>query len=112
MEPAIAESVRDTYREQTKRYVYLLFALQAIGASSPPIIISLGGLVGEALSSNKALSTLPVSLYNIGLALSVLPVGALGCVLQLHASAAGGHLRAFLRCSPFLFSSQPIITAY
>lgn len=33
--------------------------------------------MGETLSSNKALSTLPVSLFNIGLALSVLPVGAL-----------------------------------
>jgi MFS family permease len=77
MAPASVETGIDSYRAQTQRYVYLLFALQAIGASSPPIIISLGGLVGEALSNNKALSTLPVSLYNIGLALSVLPLGAL-----------------------------------
>ncbi len=77
MDPAGVNTGIDTYRAQTKRYVHLLFALQAIGASSPAIIISLGGLVGETLSSNKALSTLPVSLFNIGLALSVLPVGAL-----------------------------------
>jgi MFS family permease len=77
VDPAGVNTGIDTYRAQTKRYVHLLFALQAIGASSPAIIISLGGLVSETLSSNKALSTLPVSLFNIGLALSVLPVGAL-----------------------------------
>lgn len=63
--------------KQTRRYINTLFLLQAIGASSPPIIISLGGLVGETLSSDKTLATLPVSLFNIGLALSVLPVGFL-----------------------------------
>ncbi|WP_431221995.1 hypothetical protein ACQ86O_16395 [Serratia sp. L9] len=77
MDLASITSGEEAYRAQTRRYVYLLFALQAIGASSPPIIISLGGLVGEALSNNKTLSTLPVSLYNIGLALSVLPLGML-----------------------------------
>ncbi|WP_231566259.1 MULTISPECIES: MFS transporter [unclassified Serratia (in: enterobacteria)] len=75
MDLASVNTGTDAYRAQTKRYIYLLFALQAIGASSPPIIISLGGLVGETLSSNKTLSTLPVSLFNIGLALSVLPIG-------------------------------------
>lgn len=64
-------------RAQVGRYVNLLLIMQALGASSPPIIISLGGLVGESLSTNKGLATLPVSLYNIGLALSMLPVGFL-----------------------------------
>lgn len=64
-------------KTQTWRYVHLLLIMQALGAASPPIIISLGGLVGETLSSNKGLATLPVSLYNIGLALTMLPVGFL-----------------------------------
>ena len=60
--------------KQAWRYVNLLLLAQALGAASPPIIISLGGIVGESLTTNKALSILPVSLYNIGLALSMLPV--------------------------------------
>ncbi|MFI3903152.1 MFS transporter [Ochrobactrum sp. S1502_03] len=56
-----------------KRNIFVLTAAQALGASSPPIIISLGGLVGQQLSSDPALVTLPVSLFNLGLALGTLP---------------------------------------
>ncbi len=57
----------------TQRNLALLVAAQSLGGASPPIIISLGGLVGQMLSSTPALSTLPVSLYNLGLALSTIP---------------------------------------
>jgi len=56
------------------RNLGLLVAAQALGGASPPIIILLGGLVGQQLSSNPTLSTLPVSIYQLGLALSTLPV--------------------------------------
>lgn len=55
----------------------LLVAAQALGGASPPILISLGGLVGKTLSDNPALATLPVSLYNLGLALSTIPAALL-----------------------------------
>lgn len=48
-------------------------AAQALGGASPPIIISLGGIVGQMLADDASLATLPVSLYNLGLALSTLP---------------------------------------
>ncbi len=51
----------------------LLFAAQALGGASPPIIISLGGLVGQQLANTPTAATLPVSLYQLGLALSTLP---------------------------------------
>lgn len=51
----------------------LLVAAQSLGGASPPIIISLGGLVGQQLSTNPTASTLPVSIYQLGLALSTLP---------------------------------------
>lgn len=82
-------------RAATDRYVNLLLVMQALGASSPPIIISLGGLVGESLSSNKGLATLPVSLYNIGLALSMLPVGFLIARLGRVRTYATGAVFAF-----------------
>ncbi len=56
-----------------RRNVAVLTAAQALGAASPPIIISLGGLVGQSLSPDPALITLPVSLFNLGLALGTLP---------------------------------------
>ncbi|HLS69562.1 MAG TPA: MFS transporter [Kiloniellales bacterium] len=56
-----------------RRNVAVLTAAQALGAASPPIIISLGGLVGQSLASDPALATLPVSLFNLGLALGTLP---------------------------------------
>lgn len=59
--------------KQTNSNVWLLVAAQALGGASPPIIISLGGLVGQQLSSDPTLSTLPVSLYQAGVALSTIP---------------------------------------
>ncbi len=56
-----------------KRNVAVLVGAQALGGASAPIIISLGGLVGQMLASSPSLATLPVSLYNTGLALSTLP---------------------------------------
>ena len=55
----------------------LLVVAQALGGASAPIIISLGGIVGQMLSPDAALATLPVSLYNLGLALSTIPVALL-----------------------------------
>ena len=55
------------------RNLSLLVAAQALGGASSPIIISLGGLVGQQLSSNPTATTLPVSIYQLGLALSTLP---------------------------------------
>lgn len=63
--------------QQTKRNARLLVAAQALGGAAPPIIISLGGIVGQTLTTNPTLSTLPVSLYNLGLALSTIPAAML-----------------------------------
>ncbi|MDA7415883.1 MFS transporter [Xenophilus arseniciresistens] len=60
-----------------QRNVWLLVAAQSLGAAAPPILISLGGLVGQMLSGSAALATLPVSLYHLGLALSTLPAALL-----------------------------------
>lgn len=66
-----------TPEQQANRHVWLLTAAQALGAASPPIILSLGGIVGQMLAGNPALSTLPVSLYSLGLALSTIPAALL-----------------------------------
>lgn len=60
-----------------QRNLWLLFGAQSLGGASPPIIISLGGLVGMQLASDQDLATLPVSLFNLGLALSTIPAAML-----------------------------------
>jgi MFS family permease len=60
-----------------RRNVAVLVAAQSLGGAAPPIIISLGGIVGQMLASDPTLSTLPVSLYNLGLALSTIPAALL-----------------------------------
>lgn len=60
-----------------RRNLVVLVAAQSLGAASGPIVISLGGLVGRQLSHEPALATLPVSVYNLGLALGTLPAAAI-----------------------------------
>ena len=55
------------------RNVFLLAAAQAVGLAGPPIIITLGGVIGQMLSPDPALVTLPVSLHHLGLALGTIP---------------------------------------
>jgi MFS family permease len=56
-----------------KRNAWILTVAQAFGGANAPIVISLGGLVGQHLSPDPGLITLPVSLLNLGLALGTLP---------------------------------------
>ncbi len=60
-----------------RRNLALLVAAQSLGGAAPPIIISLGGLVGQMLAQQPSLATLPVSLYHLGLALSTIPTALL-----------------------------------
>ena len=56
-----------------RRNVLILAAAQALGGASPSIIVSLGGVVGQTLAPSAVLVTLPVSLYQLGLALGTVP---------------------------------------
>ena len=51
----------------------VLAAAQALGGAASPIVTSLGGIIGLALSPDKGLATLPVSLVQLGVALGTLP---------------------------------------
>ncbi len=56
-----------------RRNIIVLTIAQALGAANAPIVISLGGLVSQRLTTDAALFTLPVSLFNLGLAVGTLP---------------------------------------
>lgn len=81
----------------------VLTTAQALGGASPAIIISLGGLVGQQLASNPALATLPVSIFNLGLAIGTLPAAwvmrrhgrRLGYLFGASLGAMGGMVAAY-----------------
>lgn len=53
-----------------KKNVYLYLICQSLGAASAPVNIALGGLVGSyLLDEDKSLATVPVTAYNIGVAI-------------------------------------------
>ena len=56
-----------------RRTALILAAAQALGGAAPSIVVSLGGLVGATLSSDPSLATLPVSVFQLGLAAGTIP---------------------------------------
>ncbi|HEU6441632.1 MAG TPA: MFS transporter [Microvirga sp.] len=86
-----------------KRNAVVLAVAAALGGSSPAIVVSLGGLVGQNLAANKELATLPVSLLNLGLALGTIPAAMLmrragrriGYIVGAGIGLVGGCLAAF-----------------
>jgi len=86
------------------RNVFLLSCSMALGMSSAPVIVLLGGIVGVALAPSPSLSTLPVAVMVVGVALFTVPaalimritgrrrgfmaaslVAALACILGIYA---------------------------
>lgn len=56
-----------------RKNVGLYLVCQALGGASAPVNIALGGLVGgHLLGDDKSLATLPVTAYNVGVALGAL----------------------------------------
>ncbi len=86
-----------------KRNALVLAFAQSLGGASPAIVVSLGGLVGQSLATNKELATLPVSLLNLGLALGTIPAAILmrragrriGYMVGAGIGVCGGCLAAF-----------------
>lgn len=59
------------------RNVTILSFAQALGLSGAPIVLLIGGLVGADLAPTPALSTLPIAVMVIGLALATIPASLL-----------------------------------
>lgn len=63
--------------EPSHRNARLLSGLQALGGANPAVVVALGGLIGQQLATNPEHATIPVSLFNLGLALGILPAAFL-----------------------------------
>ncbi len=63
---------------EARRNALVLSVASAISGSAPPIAITLGGLAGlYLLGEDKSLATLPVSGFNLGVALGAIPAAML-----------------------------------
>lgn len=62
-----------TSQNTAHRNIAVLSVAQALGGASAPIVMSLGGLVGQRLAPDPAWITFPVSLFGLGLAIGTLP---------------------------------------
>lgn len=56
-----------------KRNAALFSGLQALGGANPALVVALGGIVGQQLVANPEYATIPVSLFNLGMAIGILP---------------------------------------
>lgn len=62
-----------TFTGPGRRNAILFSGLQALGGANPALVVALGGLIGQQLASNPEHATIPVSLFNLGMALGILP---------------------------------------
>ncbi len=60
--------------DRTARHnAVILSCAQALGGANPAIVVSLGGLVGQAIAPDPAYATVPVSLLQLGIAAGTIP---------------------------------------
>jgi predicted MFS family arabinose efflux permease len=59
--------------DPSRRNVFLLSCCQALLLTNAVTLIAVSSLVGYAIASNKALATLPATLYTIGVAITAFP---------------------------------------
>lgn len=57
--------------------VYLLMCTQALAGAIPPIMVALGGIIGQSLAPSPMLVTLPVSMFMVGTCIATIPVSIL-----------------------------------
>ena len=102
---SVADSTQmDVQFGRAKRNVFLLTAAQSVLGSVAPISISLGGLAGfQLLGDDKSLATLPVTGFNLGVAMGAVLVAAVarflgrreGFMVGAMMAALGGCVAAY-----------------
>jgi MFS family permease len=73
-EPFVATLIDDRL---ARRNVLVLAVAQALAGGNSVVMISTASILGSMLAPDKALATVPVSIYVVGMWLGTLPVGAL-----------------------------------
>ncbi|MGO3133296.1 MAG: MFS transporter, partial [Alcaligenes sp.] len=58
-----------TPADQSRRNAFILSGMQALGGANPALVVALSSLVGQKMASSTDLATLPVGIFNLGLAI-------------------------------------------
>ncbi len=66
-----------TQADQSRRNAFILSGMQALGGANPALVVALSSLVGQKMASSTDLATLPVGIFNLGLAIGILPAAYL-----------------------------------
>ncbi|MFA1602784.1 MFS transporter [Alcaligenes faecalis] len=66
-----------THADQSRRNAFILSGMQALGGANPALVVALSSLVGQKMASSPDLATLPVGIFNLGLAVGILPAAYL-----------------------------------
>src|SRR5690606_36653572 len=70
----------------SRRNTYVLSAMQSCGGTHPALTIAVGGLAGQQRASRPELSTVPISLFHLGLALGTIPAAM---IMRRHGRRTG-----------------------
>jgi MFS family permease len=105
---AIAEPLVDTSDRLAKRNALVLAAAQALAGGNSVVIVGTAGIVGSTLAG-KALATVPVSTYVLGLWMATLPIGFIakryGRLATFELGALCGTIAGLLCCLAVLNAS-------
>lgn len=66
-----------TQVDPSRRNAFILSGMQALGGANPALVVALSSLVGQKMASSPDLATLPVGIFNLGLAVGILPAAYL-----------------------------------
>ena len=66
-----------TQVDSSRRNAFILSGMQALGGANPALVVALSSLVGQKMASSTDLATLPVGIFNLGLAIGILPAAYL-----------------------------------
>lgn len=86
-----------------RRNVLILACTQALFQTASVMVVTLSGLVGQTLATNKALATLPIAMMVVGSAITMIPASLLmqrfgrraGFLLGTAAGASAGLIAAY-----------------
>lgn len=88
-----ADLAAPTEHAEARRNAIVLAVASSIAGSVPPIAITLGGLAGlYLLGADKTLATLPISTFNLGVALGAIPAAMLMRAVGRRLGFMGGSL--------------------
>lgn len=63
--------------QEQRRNIILLALAQALAGANSVVVYATGAIIGHVLAPNKALATLPISIFVIGMATCILPAGGI-----------------------------------